>query len=149
MQYQISGNMLKWFSKFKRVVFTNGQTGNLISHKVETCLDCLLMPELYVMYYQILWKLFEQFEIYKSCVYRQTDNLTFNKDEIYLDGLLVPEINVIHILWNSLEQFSRFMTIVFTDKRTNRQPDFLQGWDLSRWSSHAQNICNTKFCKNR
>ena len=32
---------------------------------------------------------------------------------------------------------------------TNRQPDFLQDWELVRWSSRAQNIYNTKFCKNR
>ena len=33
--------------------------------------------------------------------------------------------------------------------RTDRQLNFLQGWDLSVSSSHARNLYYTKFCENR
>ena len=34
-------------------------------------------------------------------------------------------------------------------RQPDRQPDFLQCWDLSRSSSSARNIYNTEFCENR
>ena len=37
---------------------------------------------------------------------------------------------------------------MFTDRQTDKEPDYLQGCDLSRSSSRARNTCNTKFCEN-
>ena len=48
-----------------------------------------------------------------------------------------------------LERFSRFTWVVCTDGQMDSQPDFLQGWDLSRSFSRAQNMNNIKFCENR
>ena len=74
------------------------QTDNPIFYKFETFLDCLLMPETYVMpdFVKIGRAVHE---IYESCVYgqnnRQTDNPIFYKVETYLDCLLMLKIHVI------------------------------------------------------
>ena len=67
------------------------QTDNPIFYKFETFLDCLLMPETYVMpdFVKIGRAVHE---IYESCVYRQnnrqTDNPIFYKVETYIDHFL-------------------------------------------------------------
>ena len=72
------------------------QTDNPIFYKVETYLDRLLVPEIYIIlnFVKIVRAVLE---IYESCVAgprtdRQTDNPIFYKIDTYLDRLLVPEI---------------------------------------------------------
>ena len=83
---------------------THRQTGNPIFYKVETYLDHLLVPEIYVIpnFAKIVRKFLE---IYESCVHGQTDkdNPIFYQVETYLDHFLVFEIhlisNFVKIVW--------------------------------------------------
>ena len=78
----------------------------------------------------------------------QTDNLIFNKVETYLD----------HLLWFKIYVIPNFLKVVravldiyesCVHGQINRQTtQTFRGPDLSRSSSRAQNICNTKFCEN-
>ena len=79
-----------------RVVFTDRQTTQFF-YKVETYLNRLLVPEMYVIpnFVKIVRVVLE---IYESCVHGQTkktDSPIFYKIETYLDRLLVSEIYVI------------------------------------------------------
>ena len=78
---------------------------------------------------------------------RKTDNPIFYKFETYLDHLLMPEI---YVLSNFVKTVTAILEIfkICAHGEADRQPDYLQGWDQSRLSSHAQNISNTKFCEN-
>ena len=63
-------------------------------NKVETYVDRLLVPEIYVIksFVKIVWAVLE---IYENCIHGQTDNPIFYKGETYLDRLLVTEICII------------------------------------------------------
>ena len=116
------------------VVSTDRQTDNSIFYKVETYLDCLLVPNVYVIpnFVKICWAVLGN---YQSCFQGQTNNPIFCEVETYLDCLLVPEIyeisNFVKIGRAVLENYE---SCVYgqNDRQTDRQPDFLQGWDLSR-----------------
>ena len=85
---------LEWFLRFTKVVFTDRQADCPIFYKVKTYLDCLLVPEIYVIpnFVKIVGVVLE---IYESSVHEQIDYMIFYKVEIYPDHLLVPEMYVI------------------------------------------------------
>ena len=72
-------------SLFKRVKFTDRQTDNLILYKVETYLDCLLVPEMYAIpnFMKIIKAVLENVNrrLFMRVVFkgRQTDNSIFYK----------------------------------------------------------------------
>ena len=107
--------------RFTRDVFTDRQTDNPIFYKVETYLDRLLVPDIYVTPNFV--KVVERFSIFTRDAFtdRQTDNPIFYKVEIDLDRLLVPEIyvmpNFVKIVRVVLEIYERCVHGQ-TDKQT-------------------------------
>ena len=96
-----------------------------------------------------MWKSLKRSSKFMKDVFTnpQTGNPIFYKVKTYLDRLLVHGIYVIP----NFVKVARAVLDIFEKcvRQTNRQPHILQGWDLSRSSSRAKNIYNTKFCENR
>ena len=80
---------------------------------------------------------------------RQTDYRIFYKIETFQDCFLVPGIYVIPNFVKIVRVVPTIYKSWFTDTQTDKQPDFLQGVDLSRSTSRSRNICTIKFCENR
>ena len=117
--------------RITRIIFTDREKNNTIIYKVETYLDCLLVPKIYAIpnFMKIVRAVLK---IHESCFHtqtgRQTDNPICNKVETYLDHLLMTEIQVIpnfvKIIRTILEIYE---SCVYG--QTDRQPDFLHGSD--------------------
>ena len=85
--------VLEIYGIYVKDKMTDRQT-TLFFYKIETYLDCLLVPEIYKIlnFVKIVRAVVE---IYVSYVHRQTGNPIFYNVETYLDHLLMLEIHII------------------------------------------------------